>query len=148
MKKLLTIITMALLLTNCGAGLQVVEPLRDTPEPLLSCSVEQVEGGALITCPDGSEVFVANGIDGQDGVDGLDGQDGEDGIDGLFVGYVDPCGDELAHDELLYLDRNGQFHAWFKNVGHVILNEGTRYQTTDGSKCKFEIVNGQVVDNL
>lgn len=140
MKKLLTLALASFLLTNCGAGLQIVEPLEETPEPLLSCSVEQVEGGAMITCPDGSEVFVANGTDG------IDGQDGTDGLDGLFVGYIDPCGNETRHDELIYVDRNGDFHAWFKNVGHVILLEGVNYITTDGTGCKFRISDGMLVE--
>ena len=125
------------ILSSCGVGFQVVQPLEETPEPLLSCSVSQEANGALITCPDGSEVFVPNGTDGQDGVDG---------IDGLFVGYVDPCGEETRHDELLYLDRNGNYHAWFANVGHVILLEGVNYVTTDGTSCRFTITNGDIIE--
>lgn len=141
MKNLLVAIVMALLLTNCGAGLQVVEPLEETPEPLLSCSVAQVEGGALISCPDGSEVFVADGTNGEDAT-----------FEGLFVGYIDPCGPTTAPgnsykpDELIYVDRNGDFHAYFKNVGHVILIEGITYQTTDFQKCKFIISDGQLLE--
>jgi hypothetical protein len=143
MKKL-TLLVLGLLLTSCAntVGFEVSQDEPVTPEPILSCSVEEVEGGALITCPDGSDVFIADGSDGKDGVDGTDG------VDGLFVGYVDPCGSETQHDELLYLDRAGNVHAWFKNVGHVILLEGVRYKTTDGTNCKFEVQDGFIIDNL
>lgn len=112
----------------------------------LSCTVDyttQPEDGALITCPDGTAAFVSNGTDG---VDGLDGVNGTDGLDGLIVAYIDPCGPETTHDELLYIDRDGNFHTWFKDVGHVILNEGTTYQTTDGTSCKFKIISGTLVE--
>jgi hypothetical protein len=144
MKKLILLV-LGLFLTSCAnrVGFEVREPV--TPEPILSCSVEEVAGGALITCPDGSDVFIADGSDGEDGEDGVDGTDG---LDGLFVGYVDPCGSETAHDELLYLDRAGNVHAWFKGVGHVILNEGTLYQVTDGTGCKFKVQGGSIIDNL
>ena len=160
-----------------------------------SCTVDDVNGGAIITCPDGSASFIEDGIDGiscsleqsakascsgftcvsnpylpsisgeflvcgndvfdltslegedgLDGRDGIDGLDGTDGLDGLIVSYIDPCGDETAHDELLYIDRDGNYHAWFKNVGHVILNEGTHYVTTDGTACRFKIVNSNLVE--
>lgn len=62
-----------------------------------TCSVERVDGGVVMTCPDGSEAFLSDGeegdkgtrglhgldgADGKDGVDGVDGRDGVDGIDG------------------------------------------------------------------
>ncbi len=40
------------------------------------CTVTSVAGGALISCPDGSESFIANGSDGAAGADGVDGSDG------------------------------------------------------------------------
>ena len=150
MKKVLLAIMIGLMLASCdnSVGFEVMRDLEDIPEPVQNCSVESVEGGALITCPDGSEAFVPNGQDGEDGTDGMDGQDGEDGsdgLDGLFVAYVDPCGSETRHDELLYVDRAGNFHAWFRNVGHVILLEGVNYVTTDGTSCRFRIENGTLI---
>ena len=56
-----------------------------------SCTVVRFDGGATITCPDGTSVTVYDGADGLDGHDGLDGeqgppgepgQDGQDGHDG------------------------------------------------------------------
>lgn len=134
-KKLLTALLVILTLTNCGDTSQEFKP-NYVAGPLQSCSVEQVIGGAIMSCPDGSEVFIANGADGVDG------------LDGLFVGYVDPCGSETAHDELLYLDRDGNYHAWMKDVGHVILQEGVTYVVTDGTNCRFKLQGDQIIDNL
>lgn len=143
MKKVMMII-LGLFLTSCG-GMQVKVPTPEAPEPYLGCTIMPVEGGQLLSCADGSEGFIA---DGSDGTNGQDGQDAPIGQLPLFVGFIDPCGKQTTHDELLYIDRFGNFHAWFKNVGHVILNEGTLYQTTDGTSCKFKIVDGTLIDNL
>lgn len=122
----------------------------------LSCAVV----GNEIQCPNGS-VFPLpkdgrdgapgapglNGEDGKDGADGADGQDGADGADGqdgTKVIVVYPCGQSNPHDEVvLFID--GVPLAWFKNVGLVVLQEGVLYQTTDDLKCKFRIIDGQVV---
>ena len=57
----------------CDDGSSVV--IRDgaDAEP---CAVESVEGGSKFTCPDGTSVFIADGVDGTDGTDGTDGADG------------------------------------------------------------------------
>jgi len=148
----LIIIALCLGVSSCGRnGLQVRCYYVDyEPAPLYeqvdTCLLESDESKLRRAIDEGIADALASGD--YNGSDGSDGQDGIDGIDGLFVAYIDPCGDEKAHDELLYIDNSGQFHAWFKDVGHVILNEGTLYQTTDGSSCKFKIISGQLVDNL
>lgn len=58
-----------------------------------SCSVTNVSansvapnGGAMISCEDGTNTLVLNGINGTNGIngrDGVDGQDGKDGVDGV-----------------------------------------------------------------
>lgn len=130
--KLTLTILLTLLLTNCGDSSQGYKP-NYIAGPLQSCSVEDVAGGAIMSCPDGSEVFIA---------------DGADGLNGLFIDVVDPCGQQTTHDEVLFIDINNNYYAWFKNVGLVILNENTLYKVTDGSGCKFKIVDGDLVDNL
>lgn len=84
-----------------------------------NCSVQEIEAGANISCPDGTSVVIMHGTDGkdgadgeqgeqgeagedgEDGLDGADGEDGQDGIDGkngrnatpsepIYVGYY--CG--------------------------------------------------------
>jgi hypothetical protein len=48
-----------------------------------SCTVVHGEdGGATLTCEDGTNVVIRSGVDGQNGEDGADGQNGEDGADG------------------------------------------------------------------
>ena len=148
----LIIIALCLGVSSCGRnGLQVRCYYVDyEPAPLYeqvdTCLLESDESKLRRAIDEGIADALASGD--YNGSDGSDGQDGINGVDGLFVAYIDPCGDEKAHDELLYIDNSGQFHAWFKDVGHVILNEGTLYQTTDGSSCKFKIISGQLVDNL
>jgi hypothetical protein len=39
-------------------------------------------GGSMISCTDGTNTMILNGINGTNGTDGVDGQDGEDGSDG------------------------------------------------------------------
>ena len=84
-------VLMWLLVVSCGtepASFQVAQNTTAVDEPIPKdmaqsmCSVEQLDDGALITCPDGSEAMVYNGHDGEAGVDGIDGVDGEDGVDG------------------------------------------------------------------
>lgn len=62
-----------------------------------SCSVEQLDGGALVSCTDGTEAFIASGADGQDGTDGLNGSDGLDGtgcqVETLDGGAMIECED-------------------------------------------------------
>lgn len=47
----------------------------------LSCTVEQLENGAIINC-NNSTATVLNGTDGQNGDDGVDGAGGQDGQNG------------------------------------------------------------------
>lgn len=131
--KLTLTIFLSFLLINCGDTSQGYKP-NYVAGPLQSCSVESVVGGAIMSCPDGSEVFISNGTDGIDG------------LNGLFVDVIDPCGPQTAHDEVLFIDINNNYYAWFKNVGLVILNENTIYQTTDGTKATFKIENGEFVE--
>ena len=84
MKHLLTILT-AITLTSCGADVanQVAGETDEAKTSYIEsepCSTSEVEGGAIITCPDGTESFVE---DGSDGANGLSGTDGSNGIDGL-----------------------------------------------------------------
>lgn len=48
----------------------------------VSCTVLRTEGGSLLLCQDGTEVYVADGRDGTDGSNGQDGEDGSNGTDG------------------------------------------------------------------
>lgn len=82
MKKFHSLATMTtLILAGCGTETTNTRTTV-TNNPAMDCSVEEYDGGAVISCPDGSEVFIASGRDGRDGVDGVDGTDGVDGVDG------------------------------------------------------------------
>lgn len=78
------------------------------------------------------------GVQGPAGQNGQDGADGDAGDPGLIVDTIDPCGPHDGPDEVLFILSNGQFAAWYKNVGLVILEDGT-YITTDKQRCKFRI---------
>lgn len=57
------------------------------------CSVTAVNGGALITCPDGSQQVVTNGNDGPQGIQGEQGPQGNVGPQG-DTGPQGPQGDQ------------------------------------------------------
>lgn len=83
-----------------------------------------------------------------------DGADGEDGLDAgnpdwAVSEVVDPCGDDTGgFDEVLLKYANGQFIAWLKNTGLIVLNWGQSYVTTDKQKCKFKITSTGVYEEL
>lgn len=91
-----------------------------------------------------------NGQDGEDGQDGIDGEDGDDAPVSQFdiVEVIDPCGDEPGKaDEVLFVLRNGDIVAWYKNLGLSILDVDKKYRTTDVQKCLFEIdSNGNYIE--
>lgn len=89
MNKFMLMSAAASLLIACAPDREVVQIYKgDTGAPGqdgTSCVVQQAESGALLSCSDGSEAYVANGlpgIQGPQGVPGLAGQDGTDGQDG------------------------------------------------------------------
>lgn len=47
-----------------------------------SCSVTQEAYGAMVTCTDGTQAYVWNGINGRDGINGTNGMNGQDGAQG------------------------------------------------------------------
>jgi hypothetical protein len=77
--------------------------------------------------------YVCDGIDGQDGINSV-------------VKTFDPCGDGPGIDEIILLLNDNSAVAWYKNKGLVVLEENKTYQTTDSQKCKFEIINGEVIE--
>lgn len=65
-----------------------------------SCTTYPVEGGAVISCTDGTETFVGNGTNGQDGQDGQDGEAGQAGescsVARAENGAIISCGTETV----------------------------------------------------
>ena len=104
-----------------------------------SCSVNQLETGAVILCEDGTSSFITNGEDGEDGASSL-------------VEIIDPCGPETTFDEvILVYEIEGApiFIAYFESGSKRYLTslvEGINYRTTDGTKCDFKIEAGEVVE--
>lgn len=104
--------------------------------------------GESIAGPAGeSGVDGAPGKDGKDGRDGVDGEDGHDGQDALPFGeWIDPCGQETTHDELILIMSNGRAFAWYYDRGIVELRPELTYATTDGTDCRFRIEDGELVE--
>jgi hypothetical protein len=104
-----------------------------------SCSVNQLDNGAVILCEDGSSSYILNGQDGEDGASSL-------------VEIIDPCGTETTFDEVLLvyeIDGSPVFIAYFENGSKrylTTLDEGINYRTTDGTKCDFTIQNGELIE--
>lgn len=144
MKKLLTT-TLVLTALSCAQEKRTV--VVDLIDENKGCTVAKVEGGSQLSCDDGTEVFIADGLDGSDGlsgqnglngVDGVDGTAGEDGTDGI-VEIIDPCGDDVGRpDEILIKTSSGELLAWYQDLGLTILEEGT-YRTTDSQRCRFTV---------
>ena len=113
-----------------------------------SCSVDQVTEGVLIQCDDGSAAIVYNGVNGSDGEDGSDGQDGASPL--LYT--LDPCGSQTQYDEvILVFEINDSliYIAYFESGTRRYLTsliEGPTYQTTDGTECKFQLLNGAIIE--
>lgn len=74
------------LLTSCAPDTEVVEVVQGSPgvagaqgpagatgQTGASCTVSRTNGGAVVRCTDGTQVFVADGKDGKDGKDGSNG---------------------------------------------------------------------------
>ena len=71
-----------------------------------SCSVEQMEDGVLIECPDGTSAFMANPEDGVDGEDGLEGIHGVNGRETTVVVEDEPAGDNCEFGGKVVLVNN------------------------------------------
>jgi hypothetical protein len=139
------------LFTGCGKGPKANSVLCFLNKGFVSCQDKEIQ--AMIPEP-------INGVDGQDGTNGQDGADGKDGVDGKDgseVLVVFPCGeDSVRHAEILLLI-GGQYIAYFQNIVKqgqpvvdvearlTVLEENTLYMLTDGSKCKFSIIDGEIV---
>lgn len=118
MKKFL-VLAAATLIAGCSPTKELVEIYQGPPgqpgQNGVSCSVTQVENGAVLSCSDETFVTITNGQNGQNGSDGescsveqtesgaqitcanssatvlngTDGQDGEDGSGGMTVTIAD-----------------------------------------------------------
>jgi hypothetical protein len=154
MKKALILIS--LFVVACGTegiisyGYPVVGPTGakgDKGDPGENCTVQQAVNGALILCPDGSNVLVLNGEKGEKGDQGNKGDNGEDGQDASpssysIVAVIDPCGDSPNEfDEVIIRLADNSLIAYFEDGGKRFLASipAGSYQTTDRQKCNFTV---------
>ena len=133
MKYLLTLV----LLLGCQKNPAII--VVEGPEE--SCSIVEVEGGAIIECPDGSTAVI---------LDGEAGEDGEAGIDSI-IEIIDPCGPSGGFDEILLRLSDNRLLAYFEdgegNRHLVIIPPGT-YRTTDAQRCLFKVTEDMEVIEL
>jgi hypothetical protein len=80
-------LSLLFLLIACGAKGDKDKDDDKKPVAAVPCSVEQLETGALITCPDGSSAFVPKGQNG------LPGSNGDDGAKCSIKQVVMQCSD-------------------------------------------------------
>ena len=158
------VLTATVMLAALVAGCSRTRIVQGTPGPkgddganASPCTVTAIgaepngplpNGGAQITCPDGTGVLIANGSNGTDGQDGQDGTDGQDGAPApiQIVGVVDPCGDapnifdevflKLA-DGTLVASMSANMQGDLTRLVEVPVN--TTLVTTDGDACTFSV---------
>lgn len=144
---------LVLLLSSCGyesgdldRGLECIDGCSDqqpdaTATPV-SCSAQQASNGAILTCSDGTNAIITNGINGLDGSAGRDGIDGRDATSAyVFTEIVDPCGEQAMFDEVLFKMANGQVLALYysKKQSFLTVVDPGVYTTTDGTECTFTV---------
>lgn len=143
------IVFLSLFLAACARGPRgdagVQGPKGDQGNPGVSCSVEQLENGALITCGE-SQAVIFNGSDGEDGQDALSGMIG-------IAEILNPCGPEFAGEEVLLKLSNGLVLALHDGGPQLdrlaLLSPGVEYVTSDShqNQCHFSIdEEGNLVD--
>lgn len=144
MKKLLGIITLAIIMTSCGKIDSIVEIKGEDGMDAEACYTDRLDNGVNIICPDSSS-FIADGRDGDNGVDGEDGKD----LDILAYEVVCP---EIRPNQYMetLLKLNGEYLAYFTDGNSMrsrlsVLAENVTYQTTDGRNVRFTIEDESIV---
>lgn len=143
---------------NGRDGESVIGPVGNTGESIpgptgeagSSCTVTQIQpteeapqGGAEISCEDGTQAQVLNGSSGQQGEMGPPGSDGVDSppTDYTVVELIDPCGNSSGFDEVLLRLANGMLMAHYSsgNLQFLTVVGPGSYRTTDASACNFTV---------
>lgn len=129
MRQVLIATLIAMAVMACQSKVRFVTGVKG--EPGDSCHIEQLDNGSIITCPDGSNAVINDGIDGVDGGGFLD------------VTLIKPCDGEQV---VLRLGDGTLLGHYSHGVRQylAILGVGL-HETTDGSKCAYEVhSNGSV----
>jgi hypothetical protein len=153
-------LTIFLFLTACGTT-QIPGPqgIQGLPGPIGSpgpagldgrnCSVIEVSpsiaapnGGALISCPDGSESLVLNGING---TNGLNGEPGEPGAPGTLVTPIQFCEGTSSYPSAfpeVGFCINSELYAVYSTHGGflTLIPPGEYSSNAVGSKCNFKVL--------
>lgn len=138
-KLLLTSMIAAFFLVGCGEMRQQLGlkgPAGAPGKDGTSCSVEEVSGGAIVSCPNKS-VFI------EDGADGIDGKD-------AVAELIDPCGDGPGFDEVLLRLSTGELIAYFESgegERHLSVIGPGAYSTTDEQSCRFDVLSDGTVED-
>lgn len=156
-------ILVCLALISCGIAADF--PPHDKKDKAnKKCSVEQLEDGALITCPDGTTTMINNGSNGADGqtgatgntgaagekgekgdkgdagMAGADGNSGSDGVsctvDDSALGAIITCGDSV---QLVTDGKDGEDGASSLNFeghycGRTVLSHDSMYYIIHGNQ--------------
>jgi len=97
----------------------------------VGCTVERtlLDDGAVVRC--GDDIVVV-----------WDGYNGEDGLDAV-IEKIDPCGKETDYDEQLWRFSDDSLWGVYSQGVKVHLVEliPGNYETTDKTKCNFEVTN-------
>lgn len=164
MNKLILLTVLTLGLVGCGDSPRSNSLMCFLKEGFVNCHDREIDAMLPEPIPGPKGDVGETGPMGEVGPMGPQGEAGIDGKDGSTVLVVFPCGeDSVRHAEILLLI-DGQYIAYFQNIIKVgsgngqpvkdvearltVLEEGTNYMLTDGSKCKFHILNGEVVEGL
>ncbi len=137
-----------------------------------SCSVSNIEDGVKITCGGVSQNLYdgKDGSNGRNGTNGLpgavgatgavgpagpQGPQGEPGVNALanaigIKGYIYPCGQEFANDEIFLRLTDGKILAVYDGgnlLSRLVLLAPGNYVTTDrtGSSCNINVSNNLTV---
>lgn len=137
--KLHTKTLLILLMTGCGTNQAIITPVN--------CSVELIDNGSIITCPDGSSTIISNGKDGEKGEVGQNGSSTEivsiklcpytDNYPNVFPEYAVCIDNELFG---VYWDSK---NAWLAKI-----IPGYYASTSTSAPCTFEVKeNCEVINN-
>lgn len=111
------------------------------------CSVINATNGALIVCPDGTQQFVSNGVDGQSivGPQGPVGLSGSNGIDATPITLVQFCPGTTVYPstfvEIGLCISNNIYAVYSANNGFLTyIPPGNYSSNAIGSSCSFTVL--------
>lgn len=111
-------------------------PQGNSGAPGSSCSVTSIQGGAVVSCTDGTSVVLLDGADAPP-------------TPYTVTAVLDPCGRQGSYDEVLLRMSSGQILAHYASGANqflTLVSPGS-YVTTDGTHCYFTVdSNGDITN--